>query len=63
VWFVVFVAVNAVYIPLAEEPGLVERFGGEYLACSQNVPRWIPRLGPWDGGKSAATDERIRKTD
>jgi len=41
------VIVNLVYIPLSEEPGLMKRFGGEYLTYKQNVPRWIPRLGPW----------------
>jgi protein-S-isoprenylcysteine O-methyltransferase Ste14 len=46
-WFVAFVVLNVVYIPLAEEPGLVERFGEDYLAYKQNVPRWIPRLRPW----------------
>jgi protein-S-isoprenylcysteine O-methyltransferase Ste14 len=46
-WFVVFVAANAVYIPLAEEPGLVKRFGDEYLSYKQNVPRWVPRLRGW----------------
>jgi protein-S-isoprenylcysteine O-methyltransferase Ste14 len=43
-WFAFFVIVNAIYIPLAEEPGLVKRFGDEYLAYKQNVPRWIPSL-------------------
>jgi len=46
-WFAVFVVINAVYIPLAEEPGLVKRFGGDYLTYTQNVPRWIPRLRGW----------------
>jgi len=45
--FVVFLMVNVVYIPLIEEPGLVKRFGGGYLAYKQNVPRWIPRLRAW----------------
>jgi protein-S-isoprenylcysteine O-methyltransferase Ste14 len=49
IWFIAFVIGNAIYIPLAEEPGLVERFGDDYLAYRQNVPRWIPRLWPWDG--------------
>jgi protein-S-isoprenylcysteine O-methyltransferase Ste14 len=48
VWFAAFVAVNAVYIPLAEEAGLLKRFGDEYLAYKQNVPRWVPRLRPWE---------------
>ena len=43
----IFFAVNATYIPLVEEPGLVDRFGDEYLAYRSNVPRWIPRLRPW----------------
>ncbi len=50
VWFAVFVAANAVYIPLAEEPGLAKRFSDEYLAYQRNVPRWIPRLTPWRNG-------------
>jgi protein-S-isoprenylcysteine O-methyltransferase Ste14 len=61
-WFAAFVAVNAVYIPLAEEPGLVKRFGSDYLAYKRNVPRWVPRLRPWEGGKAAATDETTGKT-
>lgn len=47
-WFAAFVVVNAVYIPLAEEPGLAKRFGDEYQTYKQNVPRWIPRLRPWE---------------
>src|SRR5262249_16609775 len=47
VWFVLFVIGNAGYIPLVEEPGLVERFGSGYLAYRENVPRWIARLRPW----------------
>jgi protein-S-isoprenylcysteine O-methyltransferase Ste14 len=46
-WFLLFVVANAVYIPLAEEPGLVKRFGVEYEEYRRNVPRWIPRLRPW----------------
>jgi protein-S-isoprenylcysteine O-methyltransferase Ste14 len=46
--FLIVVIVNAIYIPLAEEPGLVKRFGDEYLTYKRNVPRWIPRLKPWE---------------
>ena len=28
---------------------LVNRFGEEYLTYKRNVPRWIPRLTPWEG--------------
>jgi len=51
-WFLIFAAINAVYIPLSEEPGLVGRFGEEYLTYKRNVPRWIPRLTPWEGGSA-----------
>jgi protein-S-isoprenylcysteine O-methyltransferase Ste14 len=51
-WFAFFVALNMVYIPLVEEPGLVKRFGADYLAYQQNVPRWIPRMRAWHGQES-----------
>ena len=63
VWFALFVIGNAVYIPVAEEPGLVKRFGDDYLAYQRNVPRWIPRLTPWVGEGSAPDDEKTAKTD
>lgn len=47
IWCVLFLAVNIIYIPLSEEPGLMQRFGDEYRIYRQNVPRWIPRLKPW----------------
>ena len=46
-WFLLLVIINAVYIPLSEEPGLAKRFGDDYLTYKQNVPRWVPRLRPW----------------
>jgi len=49
VWFGVFVLANLIYLPLFEEPGLVRRFGADYERYRANVPRWIPRLTPWDG--------------
>jgi len=47
-WWVIFVTVNVIYLPTVEEPGLRRRFGDEYEECRKNVPRWIPRLRPWD---------------
>jgi protein-S-isoprenylcysteine O-methyltransferase Ste14 len=46
-WALGFSAVNATYIPLAEEPGLVRRFGDDYLCYRENVPRWLARPRPW----------------
>lgn len=47
-WFFLFTAINAVYMPLVEEQGLERRFGDSYRRYRRNVPRWLPRLTPWD---------------
>ena len=52
-WFLIFVVINAIYIPLLEEPMLVNRFGDDYVTYKRNVPRWLPRLTPWEGGAAA----------
>lgn len=49
VWAATFFAVNAVYMPFVEEPGLARRFGEEYETYRAHVPRWLPRLRPWQG--------------
>ena len=47
VWFVIIFALNALTMPLIEEPLLESRFGSDYVTYKRNVPRWIPRLKPW----------------
>lgn len=49
VWALLFVLVNHTYFVLSEEPGLALRFGEGYQVYKANVPRWIPRLTPWEG--------------
>jgi len=49
IWFILVVLINMIYIPLSEEPGMEQRFGDSYRRYKQHVPRWIPRLTPWDG--------------
>jgi protein-S-isoprenylcysteine O-methyltransferase Ste14 len=44
IWLAGFVAVNALYLPLVEEPSLVRRFGADYERYMERVPRWLPRL-------------------
>jgi protein-S-isoprenylcysteine O-methyltransferase Ste14 len=46
-WVLTFFAINAVYIPLLEEPLLQSRFGDSYTEYRRHVPRLIPRLTPW----------------
>jgi protein-S-isoprenylcysteine O-methyltransferase Ste14 len=48
IWAAAFLAVNAAYMPLFEEPGLRRRFGEDYDVYKANVPRWLPRVTPWD---------------
>jgi protein-S-isoprenylcysteine O-methyltransferase Ste14 len=45
--FILFFIVNHIYFVYSEEPGLVKRFGSDYILYKKNVPRWIPRLKPW----------------
>jgi protein-S-isoprenylcysteine O-methyltransferase Ste14 len=47
VWAAAFALLNALYIPLAEEPGLERRFGAAYRRYREHVPRLVPRLRPW----------------
>lgn len=49
-WAGLFFLINAVYIPLLEEPGLRARFGAAYDEYSRAVPRLVPRLRPWRRG-------------
>ena len=48
VWFAIFFAMLTTVIRVWEEPHLARRFGGEYVNYRRNVPRWIPRLSPWE---------------
>ena len=48
VWAAVFMAINTIYFPLAEERRLETKFGEDYVLYKANVPRWLPRLRPWD---------------
>lgn len=46
-WFLVFLVVNAIYIPLLEEPMLVARFGEPYREYCRHIHRFWPRWHPW----------------
>ena len=46
-WAGAFLAINCVWFPLVEEPGLRRRFGSRYDDYRDNVPRWLPRRTPW----------------
>jgi protein-S-isoprenylcysteine O-methyltransferase Ste14 len=46
-FFLFVVILNHVYFVYSEEPGLIKRFGKNYIEYKNNVPRWIPRITPW----------------
>jgi protein-S-isoprenylcysteine O-methyltransferase Ste14 len=48
VWMLVFCIGNTVYFRFIEEKGLEKRFGDDYRKYKARVPRWIPRLQPWN---------------
>lgn len=48
IWATCFFFINTVYFIFSEEPGLLARFGDDYRQYKQHVPRWIPRLTPYN---------------
>jgi protein-S-isoprenylcysteine O-methyltransferase Ste14 len=38
---------NIIYFRTSEEPTLIQRYGSEYRAYLEHVPRWIPRIKPY----------------
>jgi protein-S-isoprenylcysteine O-methyltransferase Ste14 len=42
----------SVFVRFQEEPRLARIFGEQYERYCANVPRWAPRLRPWDGTRS-----------
>ena len=57
-WALLFLGINAVYIPLLEEPLLAARFGDAYRAYCRHVPRLLPRWRPWDPEGDAGAGRR-----
>jgi protein-S-isoprenylcysteine O-methyltransferase Ste14 len=47
VWAALVTAAVASFVHLYEEPALIRRYGAEYDAYREAVPRWLPRLRPW----------------
>lgn len=43
-WTVFFFIGNVLYFKLSEEPGLVKRFGAEYIEYRKKTPMWIPKF-------------------
>lgn len=52
-WALIFLGLNAVHIPLIEEPMLAAKFGESYREYCRHVPRLVPRARPWEPGRRA----------
>jgi protein-S-isoprenylcysteine O-methyltransferase Ste14 len=44
-WTAILFAGASLFVLLVEEPSLRRKFGEEYEAHCQQVPRWLPRIG------------------
>jgi len=44
-------AATAVWVGIYEEPTLRRKFDGSYQTYCANVPRFLPRLTPWEPGR------------
>jgi protein-S-isoprenylcysteine O-methyltransferase Ste14 len=51
-WAGLFLLINAIWLPLIEEPQLERRFGADYREYMSNVRRFVPRLRAWSAGSS-----------
>ncbi len=45
----ILIVAASLFVIFYEEPTLRARFGDEYEQYCRNVPRWSPRLKPWNG--------------
>jgi protein-S-isoprenylcysteine O-methyltransferase Ste14 len=52
-WAVIFLGINAIYIPLFEEPLLANKFGESYRNYCRHVPRLLPRWRPWEANRGS----------
>jgi protein-S-isoprenylcysteine O-methyltransferase Ste14 len=48
IYAMVFVVVVTAFVRGYEEPTLTKRFGEQYEAYRREVPRWRPRVRPWN---------------
>ena len=46
-FFLVFLVLNIICIPLSEEQALLKRFGKPYALYLKSVHRWLPRWKAW----------------
>jgi protein-S-isoprenylcysteine O-methyltransferase Ste14 len=49
IYWLVVTAIMHLFVVFYEEPTLARRYGAEYAQFKKMVPRWLPRLTPWNG--------------
>jgi protein-S-isoprenylcysteine O-methyltransferase Ste14 len=55
-YLVIISVAQAAFVRIYEEPTLREAYGRSYAEFCANVPRWLPRLTPWQGATSRSGD-------
>ena len=55
-YLVILSTAVTVFVRIYEEPTLHEVYGRSYEEFCANVPRWLPRLTPWQGATSRPGD-------
>ena len=48
IWAGFVILINTVYFIIYEEPDLEKRFGDDYREYKKHVPRWLPRVAPFN---------------
>jgi protein-S-isoprenylcysteine O-methyltransferase Ste14 len=48
IWAGFLILINTVYFIIYEEPDLEKRFGNDYREYKKHVPRWLPRVAPFN---------------
>jgi protein-S-isoprenylcysteine O-methyltransferase Ste14 len=48
IWGCIFFVMNTMYFIFKEEPAMLARFGESYAEYKKHVPRWVPRVRPYN---------------
>jgi protein-S-isoprenylcysteine O-methyltransferase Ste14 len=60
-WAAAFIVGMSSHIVFREEPTLRQRFGEAYVRYCANVPRWVPRVKPYQPGLNDASRPEGRR--
>ena len=56
-YLLVFASLLALFVVVYEEPALRSQFGAEYEEYCRSVPRFVPRLTPWERPRDSTPEQ------